>query len=256
MPVPYISITGFTNRQQAEAMSIVIERAGAETPLPHHLGVGVMTSHKLLRGLPTRYAEVFPKKSDISKIFIPHPLAFNTLHFADYEAYSWDETTRDFEEALFWGEPYMQALQLDMIWPDYEVVSNFKRIYPRISIILQIGAYAFKEVEEQPDKLLERLKLYGSALDYVLLDKSMGQGKLMSVQFLEPFLDKLSEQRPDLGLVVAGGLGPETIGVIESLIKKYPKLSIDAQGRLLDWQMAKSYLEQAIHLFQSVNNSE
>ncbi|MFA5124734.1 MAG: hypothetical protein WC473_02820 [Patescibacteria group bacterium] len=259
MPVPYISITDFTDCRQTKAMLTAMSQVYAEKPLSHRLGIGVMMSHKTLRDLPTRYGKVFPTKDKITDIFMSHPLALNTLHFADYESHSWHKTAMDFEETVFWGEPHMQALQLDMIWPDHEVVRDFKRIYPHISVILQINTRAFEEVEEQPEKLLKKLKLYGSALDYVLLDKSMGQGKPLSLPFLQPFLDKLSEQRPDLGLVVAGGLGPETIETIIPLIKKYPQLSIDAQGRLrpsgsimdpIDWQMAQKYLERAIRLFQ------
>ena len=262
MPVPYISITDFTDRQQTETMLAVMGRAYAETPPSHRLGVGVMMSHKTLRGLPTRYDKVFPAKDKISDIFLSHPLAFNTLHFADYESHSWRETASDFEEVVLWGGPQMQALQLDMIWPDHELVRDFKRIYPHLKIILQIGTFAFSAIEERPDKLLEKLKLYDSALDYILLDRSMGQGRLLSPPFLEPFLDKLSEQRPDLGLVVAGGLGPETIELISLLIKKYLRLSIDAQSRLrpsgsmidpIDWQMSQDYLKKAVRLFQLAN---
>jgi hypothetical protein len=59
----------------------------------------------------------------------------------------------------------------------------------------------------------------------------------------------------NIGLGVAGGLGPDSLNLVEPLIAKFPNLSIDAEGRLrnnqndLDLKAMSDYLAKALQLF-------
>jgi hypothetical protein len=62
-----------------------------------------------------------------------------------------------------------------------------------------------------------------------------------------------------MGLVVAGGLGPDSIDMVKPLVKVFPDISIDAQGKLrpsgsaldpIDWDMAGTYLARALELLK------
>lgn len=253
----FISITDFTDREQVEQMLKITEKHNQEFPSNKKLllGVGIMMSYKTLNGFKSKLTDIFPKKEMIASIFINHPLVFNVLHYADYKE---KDFLNSIFEAVTWGSHNLNAIQLDMIWPNAKSLKKFRNAYPDIKIILQIGADAFTMVENDPMHLIRTIKDYSDSIEYLLLDKSMGKGKTLDSQFLIPFVEVLSKERPDLGIVVAGGLGPYTLDLIDPIITEYPDISIDAQGRLrpsksyfdpIDWNYAGQYLEKAYQKF-------
>ena len=153
----------------------------------------------------------------------------------------------------------MHAIQLDMIWPDPIQIASalgFSRKKPEI--ILQIGKNAIEAANNNPQTVVQKLEDYRQVVNRVLLDKSMGRGIGMNAAELEPFVCAIKKHFPDIGIGVAGGLGPETIHLAEPLAAVFPDISIDAQGKLrpsgdaldpIDWNMAKEYLARAAGLF-------
>jgi len=257
MKVPFISITDFTSYLQVQKMLLIAKKHNRTRSAEgiRKLGVGVMMSHKTLHGIPTKWAAVFPEKEKIANIFLDHSLAFNVIHYADYQGI---DVLASLIEVAKWGGGNLNALQLDMTWPDPSVVIKFREIFPNIQIVLQIGAKAFEVIENNPSRLVWQLEVYKNAIDYVLLDRSMGKGKTLNANDLLYFLDVISAKLPDLGLVVAGGLGPTTLGLLDPIIEKYPWVSTDAQGKLrpsgsnidpIDWDFAKEYLEKSFVKF-------
>lgn len=250
--VPFISITDFMTRRQVICMLEVFENLGLHrTPRPRRLGVGVMTSHKVLNGLPTKWSQAFPKPEDISKIFLDNPYLFNVVHYADFEPTVFEV---NLNRIVRLGGENLEAIQLDMTWPDPKVVSRFHQRHSRIKMVLQVGTHALEEVDNDPQKMAERLLEYGDSIHYVLLDKSMGRGMPLSSSVLFPFCYTVKDCFPEVGLVVAGGLGPETMILAQPLADAFEDLSIDAQGRLrpshsaldpIDWDIAAEYLSAA-----------
>ncbi len=129
----------------------------------------------------------------------------------------------------------------------------------RLEIILQIGKDAIEQSGNDPREIVARLRDYRGVVHYVLLDKSMGRGQGMDAGGLIPFVQAIKNAFPDLGIVVAGGLGPESIALVEPLAKMFPDISIDAQGKLrpsgsaldpIDWDMAATYLTKALDLLK------
>ena len=60
-------------------------------------------------------------------------------------------------------------------------------------------------------------------------------------------------------IVAAGGLGPETMHLVDPIVKEFPDVSIDAQGRLrpsesaldpVDWNTAGAYIIKALELLK------
>lgn len=253
---PYIGITDFTDKSQVEAMLAVLRTANGNR-LPRKLGVGVMMSRKTLNGLPSRFNDIFPAKEKIADIFVDDQLAYNVLHYADYEGI---DVLENLTEAVKWGGPNLHAIQLDMIWPDCTSICKFKWKHPQIDLILQINPSAMKQVNYETRCLADSLAVYHEELSAVLLDMSMGKGKPMSWLDLLPYLAYLNLRNPNLGLAVAGGLGPDSLYLVKPLVDCFvPKISIDAQGKLrpsgsylepIDWQMAEEYLVRAVEIFQ------
>ena len=113
--------------------------------------------------------------------------------------------------------------------------------------------------QNDPKVIVDRLKGYNGIADYVLLDKSMGQGHGMDAYGLIPFARAIRDAFPDLGIVAAGGLGPDSMDLVAPLAAEFPDISIDAQGKLrpsgsaldpVDWNRAEMYLVRAFTLLQ------
>jgi len=227
----YIGITDFTDRSQVDDMLVALDIIDVNRPV-YQLGVGVMMSYKTLHGLASRFDGVFPPKESVAEIFTTHPLAYNVLHYADYQGI---DILDSLIQVVNFSGPNLRAIQLDMIWPNSDDIREFKKLYPHINVIIQINSHALNLVDCDPLKLVTKLQDYGDdTIDGVLLDMSMGRGLPMSWLKLLPYLAAINNSCPDIQLIVAGGLGPQSLHLVEPLIKCFvPKIGIDAQGKLI-----------------------
>ncbi len=254
---PYIGITDFTTHAQVKNMLKVLENHRPKTS-PLKLGVGVMMSFKTLHDWPSKWANIFVPKEKVSQIFSSQDKhAYHILHYVDYEKNA--DVFNSLSEAIKYGGPNLHALQLDMVWPEAgQIASGVCNSRKNVEVILQIGKLAFDEVNNNPEALAEKLEDYQDVIAGVLLDKSMGRGIGMDATDLLPFVRLIKKQFPKLGIVLAGGLGPTSLGLVAPLAKMFPNLlSIDAQSKLrpsgqatspIDWKMAGWYLRNALHL--------
>lgn len=251
---PYIGITDFTDFSQVEKLLDVLRSHNGN--VRHMLHVGIMSSYKTLYGIPTKWQDIFVPKNKIARIFASTE-AYNCIHFADYD--NNPNLGRSLLEMTSWGGMNLHAVQLDMIWPDPEEIALFINNFPKeIEVILQIGKNALEIVNNNSDEVVEKMKTYRGLVKRVLLDKSMGQGVGMDAVGLIPFAKAIQKNFPEIGLGVAGGLGPNSVKLVEPLAEIFPDISIDAQGKLrpsgsamdpIDWEMAKIYLSKSLEMF-------
>jgi phosphoribosylanthranilate isomerase len=256
----FIGITGFTKAREVRAMRAILDSACS----PLALGVGVMMSYKTLRGHQTKWSTVFPPPESVKDIFLPGKRLFNVLHYADYDGVTKPE---DLFYAVRCAGPNVHALQLDMIWPDVHVLLRMlKHHYPNLKIIFQLNRKAVEQMDTGPhviwnisDSLLE-YKMH-NCLDYILLDMSGGEGKPLNGEVFTEYLSAFAQMfRHGVGFVVAGGLGPESLDLLDPILAEYPQVSIDAQSKLCiggsalnptDWENAASeYLRRAAFKYQ------
>jgi len=276
---PYVGITGFTTNDQVRDMLAILRqrrhtfnRFWHPAPL-HRLHVGVMMSRKTLRGLESSWAGIFPTPTQIKEIFtqvndsgvrnhleLTEDLMF-CLHYADFGGTEDLET--DLKDALDSIGHTQTALQLDMEWPDPDAIRRTVDYSPKdIEVILQVGKGAFKQIGHDPERLVKRLRQYQNCITHVLLDLSMGEGKAMDADVLLPHVTAIGNGLPQLRIVVAGGLGPETVVFVEPIVKAASDtrvISIDAEGQLrasgsnrdpVDWKRAGDYLAQALQVLR------
>ena len=247
---PYTGITDFTTIEQVEKM-LKVFNAHRPKGSKRLLHIGVMTNRKITCGLPTRFDGIFPVKEKIASIMSCSD-TYNCLHYADSDHDP--DLCRNLCEAIRYGGS-MNALQLDLCWPEPVDIANAIHISraEHIEVILQIGRKAFEEIHD-PNELVERLYPYHTFVGRVLLDMSMGEGLGMDAEKLLPFARAITQAYPELKIVFAGGLGPNTMHLVEPLLKEYPNLSIDAQGKLrpsgsyldpINWDMAAEYLARS-----------
>lgn len=234
------------------------------------LHVGVMMSRKTLFGEPTKWENVFPKPEELQNIFqytddidaLDYRDRISDvmfcLHYADYERPQ--NLLIDLMCAIERSGNCQTAIQLDMIWPEPAAIASandFSR--NNMEVILQVGKNALEKANNDPREVIERLQDYKTVITHVLLDKSMGKGIGMDAQGLLPFARAIQENFPELGLVVAGGLGPSTMDLVQPILTEFPDVSIDAQGKLrpsgdaldpIDWDLAETYLIEALQLLK------
>lgn len=249
---PYIGITDFMTREQVEHMLAVL-RANLRPGQQRRLHVGVMMSHKTLHGEETKWTAAFPRNEAIAGIFGSSE-AMNCLHFVGENQVLYE----DLVLAIGYGGAGMNALQLDMAWPDPDQIQRAVLASDKqLEVVLQVGGNAIRQAGDSPVGVVERLRRYEEVIQWVLLDKSMGAGIPMDAVGLIPYVEAIKETFPDLGVAVAGGLGPKTMHLVAPLAKLFPGISIDAQGRLrpsnnalypVDWDMAAEYLTKALRL--------
>lgn len=227
MTVPYIGITGVMNRAQVAAIGAgtlsLVSRSGRQ------IMIGVLVSSKTLAGQKNKYPHLYPPVKNLSEIFSPDPRFLNLVH------YSTDNPLLLREELLkiirLFGENTVNGFQLNTPWPYISHIEDVKTASPKIKIVLEIGPEAFRQAGYSPERVMEMAGDYLPFVDYFLLDASAGLGKPLDAKALRPYLRELSAFFT-VGMGVAGGLGPDTLQLVEPLVKEFPGLSIDAQSAL------------------------
>jgi hypothetical protein len=252
----YIGICDFRKWQQAskavQHFQMLCEKYEVQD---RKLMVGVMMSYDTMTGKPSYWTDFWPKNEAVADIFVDHPLAFNTLHYVDYNC---NTSTSHLMEAADYGIPYIHAIQLDMVWPPDVIIKGLRRRFLKLKVVLQVNTDALQLVGDKPNLLVDCLKKYEGIVDYVLLDKSIGRGVEMDAEVLLPFALAIAEHLPWLGIAAGGGLGPGTVDLVEPLRKAIPTISWDAQGKLrtsgnsadpLEWDRIKLYLLESVGLY-------
>jgi hypothetical protein len=254
---PYIGLTDFRTRNEVLGMIDRFVSLPHIYEYPHKLMVGVMMSYKTFHGLFSRWTDIFPKKEEIFDIFINEPLLFNMLHYADYTN---TDVADSLVQAIAYGGPHLEAIQLDMNWPSPREVSVALSESKRdISVILQVSGTALQEVGNCRVRLAKKLEVYTGVIDGIVLDKSMWHGRPMDADALLLYIDAITRQIPQFRIGVAGGLGPETMDLVAPILARYPKVSIDARSQLrpshdpydeVDWSLVDRYVSAADQYLQ------
>jgi hypothetical protein len=226
--VPYIGVTDFASHEQVlQAVACIPEH------INRRLHVGLMMSYKTLNGIPTQtgWEKIWPDEKGLQEIFQPHPKVFNVLHYADYAEPDWT-TARHLAQALGRCGPYVQGLQLDMVWPPSSMLHEFKSQFPHIEVILQIGKKALGKMEGLARFLDDRMEAYLGSVDYFLIDWGMGTGQPMQVSSVLDYVRVARKVVPHDMIAVAGGLGPSTAHLLSDVFRLSKSISTDMQGQM------------------------
>jgi len=236
----YFGACGVYNPEEARSMANAL-RASRKYP-DRKVMIGVMTHPAVLSENVPMTEEIraeFPTRDEMASGFIDDPDVFNTVHLADLygpngprKGGEAPNVFENLELVVKYGGDNLHAIQLDITWPSSDELKRFKSKYPDIAIILQVGKFGLAEVDGDPHSVVERIREYGDSVDYILLDTSMGMGKGMNAEKLLPMLRTIRDQIPEIGLAVAGGLGPNSVDLLGPIAAEFPDISIDAEGNL------------------------
>lgn len=252
---PYIGVTGFMEKREVESFLTAVSRpffTAFPTSFPtRELMIGVLASQKTLLGQSHKRPNRYPSMERLGDIFVSHPAVLNLVHYNSKDMTTLVEQLR---EITYLAGPRLHGFQLNMAWPIPEILAEIKADLKK-TIVLQIGGHALELVDHSPKRLHNRLFRYGciGSVDHVLLDASGGLGRLLEPDRLRDYLSVLQDLPFSFG--VAGGLSPTTLSQLEPLIEEFPRLSIDAEGRLrdkddnLDLVKAEQYVLEALRIF-------
>ncbi len=257
---PYVGVTGFMTPEEVRVVSDGYSRNDTE------LMVGILMSSKTLRGKPNRYPNKYPKREEINKIFQPRVGLAHYIHYStdnpEHLAVELMAMIGMFgQESVSNGNDELCGFQLNVFWPTPEAIEDFRKMCfgtRRFSIILQVGANALSAMDRSPERVAAKLKEYRGLVEYVLIDPSGGTGRPLKVDHMRNYVRAIRDTDPPFGIGIAGGLCAEALqGEVADLIREFPGLCIDAEGKLrdpddnLDIEKTRSYLEKAIELFAS-----
>ncbi len=227
---PYFGVTDFASHAQ-----VVQALACIPSKLERRLHVGVMASYKTVTRIKTKtgWENIWPRGEALRSIFQPHPRVFNVLHYADFDSPSLttvDHLTKICKEA----GPHLHGLQLDMIWPSYGLLSEFRSRFPGVELIVQISRIAIDMYKGDMKQIEKHVRKYRSlGVDYFLLDMSMGGGIPLDPVRTKSMIEDLVDITPLRSFVVAGGIGPETyFDLLRPILKWSNVISCDAQGKM------------------------
>lgn len=248
----YIGVTGFVKSEEVTAVQAHLP---IESVRP--LAVGVLASWKSLRGRPIKpkWQKRIPDRSSIKPLFSDDPRLLNLIHYCADKREE-DSLLEDLLRVGRLAGPNLHGIQLNIAWPALKALETYRvAVSCRQLIILQISQKAVELTGGKPQEVAARLTRYWPLVDGVLLDPSGGRGQRFNPTAAREFLSAIAEKNLGLGLGVAGGLGPETLNLVEPLLEEFPNLSINAEDRLrdanndLDLAAVSIYLTRALQFF-------
>ncbi len=243
---PYVGVTGFMSRAEIkEALAMVPQNS------TRRLMAGVLMSSKTLTGRQNKHPGRYPTKEAIADIFINDRRALNLVHYSTDHP---ETLLSQLMEITKLAGPYLDGFQLNIAWPPISQLEDYWMINPDKFLLLQVGSKAMAQAE----LIAPFTRLIGAYLpmiDAILIDSSGGKGELFKAVRGAEYL-RAARKYPELGLGIAGGLGPETLHLLDPLVQEFHELSIDAEGRLrtpqpedaLCLNVMRTYLEDAFRI--------
>jgi len=247
----YIGITGFTSRLQVRKVLSAMPKQSN-----HLLMVGVLVSQKTLAGGTNKYPMRYPKIGSVAGIFPHDPRVLNLVHYCTDEK---KNLAAQLEAVLEHAGPNCHGFQLNVAWPDRNEIKKFLDKFPLQKIVLQIGRHALEKMSDNPRQVADKLHEYHAVADYFLLDGSGGKGIPLDPDKSITFLTRLIEGRTGIKPGLAGGLGPDSLDLLNPVLKHFPDLSIDAEGQLrnartdvMSTRKTKKYLIRSLGMVKKV----
>lgn len=132
----YIGITGFTKRDEVLSVLSVLPDNGNRKIM-----VGVIATWKSLRGVPMkpRWQKQTPDPKSLNELFVDDPRMLNLVHYSTEEGQE-SSLFDDMLDIHRRAGPNFHGFQLNLVWPDYEVIHDCAMRGDHI--VLQLGQKA------------------------------------------------------------------------------------------------------------------
>jgi hypothetical protein len=156
--------------------------------------------------------------------------------------------------------PNLDGFQLNMCWPPISALENlFGTGMGRPYLVLRVGSKALDVVNRDRKKLADRIGDYLPMASAVIIDPSGGRGEPFNSEEMIGYLDEINNRAWPLRLVAAGGLGPGSFSHLAPVLRRFPWVSSDVEGKVrtpepedaLDMVVVERYIEEHFDLLRS-----
>lgn len=148
---------------------------------------------------------------------------------------------------------FIKGFQITEALPSPENLLWFqeRHLWPRpFEMILQLGKLAMRLSDHDPEKLAKLVQTYEKVINYVILDTSSQKMGELCARWAKPFIRELNDACPNLGICVAGRLGPKSMKLVAPLLEDFPEISVLAETELKD-KYVNFDINKAIFYFNS-----
>lgn len=255
---PYVGVAGFmTTNEIMAAIETVPERSS------HVLAIGILTSAKTLRGDTNKYPNRYPKAADIEGIVRGVREQFNDERVEIHLHYAVESATTMCAE--------LEVVQKLLTSVDFDGVQV--NLAPHMIEDADFSPLYTARNNEDIDRVIVQIRppregepfvdLIGAAVDAagwqcvsdILLDCSGGRGApldlIWSSMMIHSFRVARGTGRNDVGIGVAGGLGPTKLFPVYGLLCNHGPLNFDCESGVRDHRdqmsipVLQAYLREA-----------
>lgn len=249
---PYIGVTGFMTRKEVSEILNYLPKGFLDNFL---FMVGVLVSSKTMYGGMNKYSYKYPEIGNVKEIFLDRVGLLNLIHFCTDDAEDGVKLLSQMKEVTLLGGVNCHGLQLNVSWPDSEIIRMYKEDFQDKVVVLQIGASAMNVINNDSREFREKILSYESVVDYILIDPSGGRG--MELDTEECFSYMNSVRGLNFGVGIAGGLSPSNVrNIVGDVLDKYRNwFNVDAEGQLrnkdgkLNIEIASNYVYNVYESF-------
>ena len=197
---------------------------------------GILVSYKTLDLGSNPGNMRYPNLEDIPSLLRAHDgKAFTTVHFNTKRLETLpSDVCSVFNLGDIYDKELCRGLQLNVVWPPREDISEIKSNYPDMKVILQLSSKATDGMSQ--DEIASRTAAYTN-VDYVLIDPSGGKGLGFDTEYSSNLYKKLKESGVRATVGFAGGLyGDNVASVTRDMRGRLNSVdfSLDAEGNLRD----------------------
>ncbi len=250
---PFVGISTFTTHQQVEIAKSYFGQLS-----DRRLHIGAMTSQEAFHANPedVRSGKTLLTKEELCGVFTPGENVFNVLHWKDDGMYPMT-TSKDLIMACTECSLALSGLQLDMVWPDPEMVMEVKKNIPKLSVIVRVCDSAMRRSEVLGPSFKYMLTSYVGIADYILLDCGMNEDTTYVSSKMLALIQQATLIFPETSIIVGGGMCSTTVNTLHPILTKYPRISWEACEGLhtrrslvdpLDINRMKEYLAKSKRL--------
>jgi len=232
---PYIGITGFKSLHEVKSISRAADLLGLGNNKEYALMMGFLTSDNRLREL-TKESHRSPAFADLPELLsaVPDSMFPVIHHHTDHPEQLGDQLSTIFN--VLYGENLCRAVQINIDWPDTDILKQTKERFPDLDIVLQLPQNA---LNVPVDGLVSKASEYAGLVSYILIDPSAGAGINYDSSKAVNVLNRLNDAIPSTINGVAGGLCAKNVfDQTTDIVSGYAnKFFIDAENKLRsdDW---------------------
>lgn len=244
---PYVGITGPVSIKEADDIVQEFKCAGYTMNSPHIPMIGFLASYKTLNKMPTQNRR-YPLIDDLAHLVQhAHNQVLTMIHYNSKEM----STLADQIKLVFDGiyqEELCRAVQLNIVWPDTCQVKEIKSKFPELAIVFQASHKATDG--KTASETVEKIKTYGDAISYVLIDPSSGRGIEFDIDNSLALYQEIKEKMPAVTIGFAGGFtGLNVEKRVAEIIARTgaTDFCIDSEGGLRD-KLSNEYGDDVLNM--------